>query len=367
MTMDETSSNVVGNLAMCASLLLSSEFLRRCYRMCVEMCSTLNLGSGANNFAVRGQSFPSKLQKYFEELVTPWFDLKFVFTWLAVLTATLFTQEKYLSVALFPPFLAFVLAYTVIHDRLLLSPSFIEKELTDGTNHIGPGLAVAWFSFIENVLLDVHKKEEQMLKKYKEEQSIGSGRGISEAFKSGYFITDRPIILCPDLASYIERYEKSLEKESGKWCMALTNGIIKIDQMERKKEGEREWLFSVTKNMSYEYEVSGTKRDCEFRVVRWEDNRDNRFSPGITNKYFRVIDNRPLDSMRKWYHDQKDRGLTIGELKNQYELFVETLNTMLNKQESLKDKFYLLPFSGILSKKLITLEEYIQKCEKMPP
>ena len=364
MIMAETTNNLIGNLVMCASLLLSSEFLRRCYRMCVELISTFKQGSCENNFALNGKSLPAKLQKYFETLVTPWFDLKFVCLWLAVLAVTLFTQEKYLSITLFLPFLTFVLAYIIVHDKLMLNPSFIDNELTDGTNHIGPGLAVAWFSFIENVILDKNKRDMESLKKYKEEQSIGSGRGISEAYKSGYFITDRPIILCPDLASYIEKYENSLEKESGKWCMALTNGIIKIDQMERKRDGEREWLFSVTKNMSYQYEVSGTTRDCEFQVVRWED---NRLSPGITNKYFRVIDNRPLDSMRKWYHDQKDRSVTIEELKNQYELFVETLNTMLNKHKCLKEKFYLLPFSGILSKKLITFEEHIQRCEKMPP
>lgn len=352
-------SDMVGSFAMFLSLLLTAEFVRRCLRMIQDVISTYKKGSLSS--VLNGKSFPAKLQIYLEKIITPWFDLKFVCTWLIVLAIAIIKQEKNLSVSVLPPIILFLLTYVLSHDKLILNASFVENELTDGTNHIGPGLAVAWYSFIENALL---KDDSESLTDYKQKQSIGSGRGISEAYPNGYFITDRPVILCPDLMSYIDKYEKPLESESGKWCMALTSGIVKIDQMQRKRNGEREWLFSMAESMYYPYEVSGTTRYCEFRVVRWKDNRP---SNTITNKYFRVIDNRPLDSMRKWYHDQKGHGVSLEELNNQYELFVETLRTMLNSDDRLKDKFYILSFSGILSHELIAFEKQVRNNEKIPP
>ena len=355
-------SDWVGNLIVFASLILTAEFVRRLGRITSEIICIITNGHFNNSFALNEKSLPAKLQFYYETTITPWFDLRFVGMWIILLTVGLIREENNLSLKIVPPFLFFITAYIVAHDKLMLNASFIDNKLIDGTNHIGPGLAVAWFSFIENALLDKDKKDEESLKAYKEEQSIGSGRGISEAYRNGCFITDRPIILCPDLASYINNYEKYLEAESGKWCLALTNGIVKIDQMQRKRIGERDWLTTVSKNMYYPYEVSGTTRYCEFRVVLWKDARP---SHKIAYKYFRVIDNRPLDSMRKWYHDQKGHGVSLGELKNQYELFVETLRNMLNKDERLRDKFYLLSFSGILSHELIAFEKLVETTEKM--
>ena len=332
--MANNANDLAENLVMCSALLLTSEFLRRIFRMCIGLMSAFDKRKWDNDTASNQKSLPATIQSYFETLVAPWFDFKFVCLWLTLLAITLLTQEKRLSFALLLPFLTVVLLYIIAHDTLMLNRSFVDNELMDGTNHIGPGLAVAWFSFIENVILDKDEGCAESLKKYKEEQSIGSGLGNSEAYRVGHFITNRPIILCPDLPSYIEKYEKSLEKESGKWCTSFAKGIVKIDQMERKRNGEREWLFSMPQCISWKYEVSGTIRDAELQVVRWED---NRFSPGITNKYLCVIDNRPLDSMRKWYHDQKDRGVTLEDLRNQYELFVETLSTLLHKEERLKE------------------------------
>ena len=359
--MEYPASDMVEIFARCASFLLTAEFFRRCVRMSQEIfiCNSYH-----NNFALNGKSLPAILQTYFEKIITPWFDVKFVCVWLIFLAITLIRQENQFLLTMLPPFILFTSAYIFTHDRLLLNPSFIDNQLTDGTNHIGPGLAIAWFSFLENTLIDKDNKGFEALKQYKKEQSIGSGRAISEAFTNGYFITDRPIILFPDLAAYIEKYEKLLEAESGKWCMTFLNGIVMVDKMQREAKGEREWLNMMAEPVSYKYEVSGTTRDNECRVVRWEDNRP---SNKITNKYFRVLDNRPLDSMRKWYHDQKGQSVTLKELKNQYDLFVKTLTTLLNKDERLKDKFYLLSFSGILSQELIAFENRIRNCEKKPP
>ena len=66
--------------------------------------------------------------------------------------------------------------------------------------------------------------------------------------------------------------------------------------------------------------------------------------------------------MRMLYHDQSFF-VSPEELKNQYELFVDTLRSLLYKDELLKDKFYLLSFTGILSHELIELEKEIQRNE----
>ena len=192
-------SDMAGCLAVFLSLLLTAEFVRRCVRMIKDLISTYKNGSCIHSSVLNGQSFPAKLQIYLEKIISPWFDLKFVCTWLIVLAFALIKEEKYFSVSVLPPIIPFILTYVLLHDKLILNPSFIENELTDGTNHIGPGLAVAWYSFIENALL---KDDSVSLRDYKQKQSIGSGRGISEAYPNGYFITDRPIILCPDLMSY---------------------------------------------------------------------------------------------------------------------------------------------------------------------
>ena len=360
MTLD-VAKNCAEDLVTCGALILSLEFLRRLSHVLYGLY-TFTCNASENYVWLRGRSFPAKLQNYFEAKISPWFDLKFVCLWLVVLTGTLYTKERSTSITIFPSFLVLGCVYIILHDKLILSQSFVDQELTNGTNHIGPGLAVAWFSYIENTLQDKKGLDKKSLQQYKVKQCIGSGLGISEAYKTGYFITDKPIILCPDLPSYIEEYEGYLEHDSGKWCMALTPGIVKIDQMKRKENGERQWLQLMAENMSYKYEVSGDARSCEFCVVRWEDIRS---SPHPRLKYFRVIDNRPLDSMRKWYHNQKPY-VTMEELKNQYELFVETLRTKLSEDENLKDKCYLLPFSGILSKELIPFEEYVRRCEKLP-
>ena len=69
--------------------------------------------------------------------------------------------------------------------------------------------------------------------------------------------------------------------------------------------------------------------------------------------------------MRKWYYNQK-HGATLEELREQYELFVETLKAKLCEQECFKDKYYLLKFSGILSDELISFEKHVRRCEKLP-
>ena len=71
--------------------------------------------------------------------------------------------------------------------------------------------------------------------------------------------------------------------------------------------------------------------------------------------------------MRKWYHDQKDHGVTLQELKIQFDLFMETLKKMLNEDERLRNKFYILDFSGPLSEELIDFEMVVRRNEKIPP
>ena len=355
----------VSKLALSTSLILTAEFIRRCWHVVHETYKSCKTNSFNHRTSTNDTSLPRRLQSWVDNTFNSWIDRKFVFIWLVVLAVTIWRYglPNILPIAL--PYFLFVCMYVLLHDALMLSPSFIDKELTDGTNHIGPGLAVAWVSFIENVLLDKYQKDADCVKEYKNSQSIGSGQGVSEIYTTGHFITDRPVILFPDLASYIQNYEELLEAKSGKWCSALTTGIVEIDQMQRKKKGERELLFSVPQNMSYSYEVSGTTRYCEFRVIRWQDHRPSPNSP--TMKYLRVIDNRPLDSIRKWYHDQKDHGVTIEELKNQCDIFLETLRTKLNEDERLRNKSYILPFSGILSQELIGFEKLVRANEKMPP
>ena len=58
---------------------------------------------------------------------------------------------------------------------------------------------------------------------------------------------------------------------------------------------------------------------------------------------------------------------TMEELKNQCDLFLETLRVKLNEDERLRNKFYILPFSGILSEELIDFEKLVRANEKMPP
>lgn len=361
----------ISNFALCASLILTAEFIRRCWRMAYEKYKTYKTDS-LNPLSVNDDtSLPRRLQ-IAVNFFNSWIDKKFVFVWLCVLAFTLQICGNHLLFSnilpLALPCFLFLCMYVVSHDLLILSPSFIYKELTDGANNIGPGLAVAWVSFIENMLLEEDMKDSEYVKTYKKAQSIGSGQGTSEEYTTGYFITDRPVILFPDMAAYIQDYEELLEGKSWKWCSALTTGIVEIDQMQRRKEGEREMLFSVPQIMSYKFEVSGTTRHGEFRVIRWQDHRPSPNSP--TMKYIRVIDNRPLNSMKNWYHDQKDYSdheniMTIAEFKNQCDLFLETLQTKLNKDERLRNKFYILPFSGILSKELIGFEKLVLANEYM--
>ena len=363
-TMTNPDIGTVGTLVFFGCFFLTAELLRRFCYMTKDLLTTYNQLSSENSFRKDGESLPANLQICLERVVNPWFDRKFAFIWIICIVITIALVKGsllHLSHKFMLPFIAFQIIYLFSHDKLMLSPSFIENDLTDGTNHIGPGLAVCWFSVIENILLNKDKKLTESMRKYKGEEAIGGGDGVSEEFRNGYFVTDRPLILCPDLASYIQEYEKYLEKESGKWNVALLKGIIKIDQILRNKNGERQWLFAMPTNVSYPYEVSGTRRDCELSVFNWKDNRD----PKMPHKYFSVIDNRPLDSMRKWYHDQKGR-LSINELKVEYELFVETLRNLLNEDIRLKNKYYLLTFSGPLSKELIAFEEIVLDSEKIP-
>ena len=363
-TMTNPDIGTVGTLVFFGCFFLTAELLRRFCYMTKDLLTTYNQLSSENSFRKDGESLPANLQICLERVINPWFDRKFAFIWIVCIVITIALVKGsllHLSHKFMLPFIAFQIIYLFSHDKLMLSPSFIENDLTDGTNHIGPGLAVCWFSVIENILLNKDKKLTESMRKYKGEEAIGGGDGVSEEFRNGYFVTDRPLILCPDLASYIQEYEKYLEKESGKWNVALLKGIIKIDQILRNKNGERQWLFAMATNVSYPYEVSGTRRDCELSVFNWKDNRD----PKMPHKYFSVIDNRPLDSMRKWYHDQKGR-LSINELKVEYELFVETLRNLLNEDIRLKNKYYLLTFSGPLSKELIAFEEKVLDSEKIP-
>ena len=363
-TMTDPDIGTVGTLVFFGCFFLTAELLRRFCYMTKDLLTTYNQLSSENSFRKDGESLPANLQICLERVVNPWFDRKFAFIWIACIVITIALVKGYLLHLLHKftlPFIAFQIIYLLTHDKLMLSPLFIENDLIDGTNHIGPGLAVCWFSVIENILLNKDKKLTESMRKYKGEEAIGGGDGVSEEFRNGYFVTDRPLILCPDLASYIQEYEKYLEKESGKWNVALLKGIIKIDQILRNKNGERQWLFAMATNVSYPYEVSGTRRDCELSVFNWKDNRD----PKMPHKYFSVIDNRPLDSMRKWYHDQKGR-LSVKELKVEYELFVDTLRKMLSEDIRLKNKYYLLTFSGPLSKELIAFEEIVLDSEKIP-
>ena len=363
-TMTDPDIGTVGTLVFFGCFFLTAELLRRFCYMTKDLLTTYNQLSSENSFRKDGESLPANLQICLERVINPWFDRKFAFIWIVCIVITIALVKGsllHLSHKFMLPFIAFQIIYLFSHDKLMLSPSFIENDLTDGTNHIGPGLAVCWFSVIENILLNKDKKLTESMRRYKGEEAIGGGDGVSEEFRNGYFVTDRPLILCPDLASYIQEYEKYLEKESGKWNVALLKGIIKIDQILRNKNGERQWLFAMATNVSYPYEVSGTRRDCELSVFNWKDNRD----PKMPHKYFSVIDNRPLDSMRKWYHDQKGR-LSINELKVEYELFVETLRNLLSEDIRLKNKYYLLTFSGPLSKELIAFEEIVLDSEKIP-
>ena len=363
-TMTNPDIGTVGTLVFFGCFFLTAELLRRFCYMTKDLLTTYNQLSSENSFRKDGESLPANLQICLERVVNPWFDRKFAFIWIICIVITIALVKGsllHLSHKFMLPFIAFQIIYLFSHDKLMLSPSFIENDLTDGTNHIGPGLAVCWFSVIENILLNKDKKLTESMRKYKGEEAIGGGDGVSEEFRNGYFVTDRPLILCPDLASYTQEYEKYLEKESGKWNVALLKGIIKIDQILRNQNGERQWLFAMPTNVSYPYEVSGTRRDCELSVFNWKDNRD----PKMPHKYFAVIDNRPLDSMRKWYHDQKGR-LSINELKVEYELFVETLRNLLSEDIRLKNKYYLLTFSGPLSKELIAFEEIVLDSEKIP-
>ena len=363
-TMTDPDIGTVGTLVFFGCFFLTAELLRRFCYMTKDLLTTYNQLSSENSFRKDGESLPANLQICLERVVNPWFDRKFAFIWIICIVITIALVKGsllHLSHKFMLPFIAFQIIYLFSHDKLMLSPSFIENDLTDGTNHIGPGLAVCWFSVIENILLNKDKKLSESMRKYKGEEAIGGGDGVSEEFRNGYFVTDRPLILCPDLASYTQEYEKYLEKESGKWNVALLKGIIKIDQILRNINGERQWLFAMPTNVSYPYEVSGTRRDCELSVFNWKDNRD----PKMPHKYFSVIDNRPLDSMRKWYHDQKGR-LSINELKVEYELFVETLRNLLSEDIRLKNKYYLLTFSGPLSKELIAFEEIVLDSEKIP-
>ena len=363
-TMTDQDIGIAGNLVFFGCFFLTAELLRRFCYMTKDLLTTYNHLSSENSSRKNGESLPENLQICLERVVNPWFDRKFAFIWIACIVITIALVKGYLLHLLHKftlTFIAFQIMYLLSHDKLMLSPLFIKNDLIDGTNHIGPGLAVCWFSVIENILLNKDEKLSESMRKYKGEEAIGGGDGVSEEFRNGYFVTDRPLILCPDLASYTQEYEKYLEKESGKWNVALLKGIIKIDQILRNKNGERQWLFAMPTNVSYPYEVSGTRRDCELSVFNWKDNRD----PKMPHKYFSVIDNRPLDSMRKWFHDQKGR-LSVKELKVEYELFVETLRNMLSEDIRLKNKYYLLVFSGPLSKELIAFEEKVLDSERIP-
>ena len=76
--------------------------------------------------------------------------------------------------------------------------------------------------------------------------------------------------------------------------------------------------------------------------------------------------------MKNWYRDQKDYSdhqkiMTIEEFKNQCDFFLETLRSKLNADERLRNKFYILPFSGILSQELIDFEKLVLANECIPP
>ena len=366
--MESPSYDNVRNVALSASLILTAEFFRRLLQFLKEMYQGFKTNSSNNSSTSNDLTLPKQLELHLKK-ISLWLDSKFVMIWLMALAFTIVIEKEKPSFAIIVPFILpcviFISLYIFSHDTLMLSSAFIDNELTDGTNNIGPGLAVAWVSFIENTLLDEDGKDAKGVKEYKERQDIGSSQGVSEEYKTGYFITDRPVILLPDIVSYIQNYEPFLEAESGKWCCMLTKGIVEIDKMLRLRKGEREMICTLAQAMSYSYEVSGTKRSAEFNVVRWKDFRSSPNLP--TLKYFRTIDNRPLDSMRKWYHDQKDHGVTLQELKIQFDLFMETLKKMLNEDERLRNKFYILDFSGPLSEELIDFEMVVRRNEKIPP
>lgn len=195
----------------------------------------------------------------------------------------------------YSPSLSFVVMGTTAYVAFMASPWGLtlrqREEIAAKDRRVGvaAGLADALFAFVENSYAGPLAQEAR--EKYIEENQLEFKR-TGKPYCNTDFIWP-PLILFPDLTS--DYYKDIFENEEKS---ALVSELVDVEYEERRAKGSEDQSVFKCPTFHYDYEVGSEKRNSHYDVIRYEE-RHPQTNTAKMSYYFSVLDNRPLNCMKK--------------------------------------------------------------------
>jgi len=190
------------------------------------------------------------------------------------------------------------------------------KTLRRSKYHVGPGLAVSYYRFLENIIKGKKgtPKYTQMLRNYKLQETIPN--------QPRDRVLDKVIILFP---------ESDEEKGS-------------VQDLLEKEKGQNSDHRLLLEKISYEYEVSGKKRKSEMYVVKVCD------ADKDSNVYVVIVENQPLNTLYNMVSDHAIR-FTKHQFRIQFKIYMDKLRELLDSDKQCRGKYEIFHYKddGTLS------------------
>jgi hypothetical protein len=268
--------------------------------------------------------------------------------------------------------IAAVVAFALF-DFLKIQRNNVEDEevIEQAKHHVAPGLAMAYFRYIQNVVdgvvdedgNEISKPHEDALRDYITENELESER---------VWISKKILILFPE-SQHIRGSVRDIatrEKEKGEnHCLTLEPVIHKYMVAGQPRKSVLD-VIKIQDNMT----TSHTRCSGKCRVSIGAD-RTRAPLGGLCEKLHEVVswqnnyvifaENRPLNTL---YQMLETPGTQIsfdrGDFELQFRLYLEELKKLIEKDEKCRDKVELFPYPDYTSKKgnfSLKLKNHIKK------
>ncbi len=197
----------------------------------------------------------------------------------------------------------------------LASRNFLPPTHEMRQHEIGPKLAEGFYRYLENALVD-EQWPEILRKKYKKNRYTT-------------ILSLPPLIISCDLAAHYEHLSE---------CpVALIRGLVDLENTRRRRSNSSEDVVNVVDELKYNYyDKTGSSRPSSFVVCTVKEK--------ASTEYYVVCDNRPLFTLQKVFTEQDE--VDVSELKRQQQNLDNHLRDLLERNESLTDKYLLVKVAG---------------------